>query len=271
MHTQRKNKIIAIIVTVAFHALLLLVLVLSCLHYQWPPKDAEPLRPEQEDEIMFGGEFVQLGNVAAPTQSEMAEAEPAEAEKTAPEPQPQGEELRNSGEAQDRPKEVVTSKEPSPMKVKAKEKTPEKPKGAVKSEPTAQDKQKAAEEAQKRKIASRMKFGSASGSGAGQAGQPDGNSASGAISGRPGVGGLGGYTLASWGRPSSPAEGTITITVKVNSRGNVVSASYAGGSGAAASNSAVRKSCIAAARQSSFSVPKNTTTDAVGTITWRFE
>ena len=108
-------------------------------------------------------------------------------------------------------------------------------------------------------------------SGSGKAGSPNGNSTSGSLTGKPGIGGLGGYTLENWSRPSSSLEGTITIQVKVNARGNVVSASYASGTGAAAGNQAARSSCIAAARQSSFSVPKNTTTDAVGTITYRFE
>ena len=116
-----------------------------------------------------------------------------------------------------------------------------------------------------------MKFGTSGSTGSGKAGSPNGNSSSGALTGKPGIGGLGGYTLENWSRPSSSLEGTITIQVKVNARGNVVSASYASGTGAAAGNQAARSSCIAAARQSSFSVPKNTTTDAVGTITYRFE
>ena len=142
---------------------------------------------------------------------------------------------------------------------------------AGKSEQAEQDKLKAQQEAERKKISNRVKFGTSGSTGSGKAGSPNGNSSSGALTGKPGIGGLGGYTLENWSRPSSSLEGTITIQVKVNARGNVVSASYASGTGAAAGNQAARNSCIAAARQSSFSVPKNTTTDAVGTITYRFE
>ena len=180
--------------------------------------------------------------------------------------------MKDAGEAVDRPKEVVTTKQESPMKVTKKEE-PKKtePKGTTKSEQTERDQTKAQQEAQRKQIASRMKFGTTNGSGSGQTGSPNGNSDSGARSGKPGIGGLGGYTLDHWSRPTSAVEGTITISVKVNARGNVTAASYAGGSGSAAANIAARNSCIAAAKASTFSVPKNTTTDAVGTITYRFE
>ena len=180
--------------------------------------------------------------------------------------------MKDAGEAVDRPKEVVTTKQESPMKVTKKEE-PKKtePKGTTKSEQTERDQTKAQQEAQRKQIASRMKFGTTNGSGSGKTGSPNGNSDSGARSGKPGIGGLGGYTLDHWSRPTSAVEGTITISVKVNARGNVTAASYAGGSGSAAANIAARNSCIAAAKASTFSVPKNTTTDAVGTITYRFE
>ena len=238
---SNKNTILAIIVTLLFHVLLVLILVTSHLTYTWPPKDAIELEKLPQEEIMFGGEFVQLGNVEAPA-------------------------------SQDKPKQVVTTKQESPMKVQKKEE-PKKtePKGTTKSEQTEADKTKAQQEAQRKQIASRMKFGSTNGSGSGQTGSPNGNSDSGARSGKPGIGGLGGYTLDHWSRPTSSVEGTIIISVKVNARGNVTSASYAGGSGSAAANIAARNSCIAAAKASTFSVPKNTTTDAVGTITYRFE
>jgi len=265
-----KNNIIALIATLAVHIAVLLILVFSALHYTWPPDEATALEQMPQEEIMFGGEFVQLGNVQESVADDMQKASPAEATEKADEPKLPGNELKDAGEAQDRPKEVVTQKTESPMKVK-KEDPKQKPKGATKSEQAEQDKVKAQQEAERKKISNRVKFGSTSGSGSGKAGSPNGNSASGAISGKPGIGGLGGYTLENWSRPSSQLEGTITIQVKVNARGNVVAASYASGTGAAAGSSAARNSCIAAAKQSSFSVPKNTTTDAVGTITYRFE
>lgn len=266
-----KNNIIALVATIVIHIAILLILVFSALHYTWPPEDKILAEQMPQEEIMFGGEFVQLGNVQEPAADDMQKASPAEATEKADEPKVPGKELNNAGEAQERPKEVVTQKAESPMKVKKEKEPKQKPKGATKSEKAEQDKVKAEQEAERKKISNRVKFGSASGSGSGKAGSPNGNSASGAMSGKPGIGGLGGYTLENWGRPSSHLEGTITIQVKVNARGNVVQASYAGGTGAAAGSQAARSSCIAAARQSSFSVPKNTTIDAVGTITYRFE
>ena len=269
---SNKNTILAIIVTLLFHVLLVLILVTSHLTYTWPPKDAIELEKLPQEEIMFGGEFVQLGNVEAPASQDLAQTSPAEAPAKADEPKVEGHDLKDAGEAQDKPKQVVTTKQESPMKVQKKEE-PKKtePKGTTKSEQTEADKTKAQQEAQRKQIASRMKFGSTNGSGSGQTGSPNGNSDSGARSGKPGIGGLGGYTLDHWSRPTSSVEGTIIISVKVNARGNVTSASYAGGSGSAAANIAARNSCIAAAKASTFSMPKNTTTDAVGTITYRFE
>ncbi|MGN0213700.1 MAG: hypothetical protein ACI4AH_02695 [Muribaculaceae bacterium] len=263
-----KNKIIALIATLAVHIVALLILVFTALHYKWPPDEATLAEQKPQEEIMFGGEFVQLGNVQQPAADKMQPSSPAEATETADEPKLPGNELKDAGEAQELPKQVVTQKSESPMKVKKEE---EKPKGATKSEQSEQDKLKAQQDAERKKISNRVKFGSSGSTGNGSAGSPNGNSSSGALTGKPGIGGLGGYTLENWSRPSSSLEGTITIQVKVNARGNVVSASYAGGTGAAAGNQAARSSCIAAARQSSFSVPKNTTTDAVGTITYRFE
>lgn len=266
-----KNKTIALIATLAVHIVALLILVFTCLHYKWPPDEAVLAEQKPQEEIMFGGEFVQLGNVEQPAADEMQPSSPAEATETADEPKLPGNELKDAGEAQEQPKQVVTQKSESPMKVKKEEEPKQKPKGATKSEQAEQDKLKAQQEAERKKISNRVKFGTSGASGSGKAGSPNGNSTSGALTGKPGIGGLGGYTLENWSRPSSSLEGTITIQVKVNARGNVVSASYAGGTGAAAGNQATRSSCIAAARQSSFSVPKNTTTDAVGTITYRFE
>lgn len=266
-----KNKIIALIATLAVHIVALLILVFTALHYKWPPDDATLAEQKPQEEIMFGGEFVQLGNVEQPTADDMQPSSPAEATETADEPKLPGNELKDAGEAQERPKQLVTQTAESPVKVKKEAEPKEKPKGATKSEQSEQDKLKAQQEAERKKISNRVKFGTSGSTGSGKAGSPNGNSSSGALTGKPGIGGLGGYTLENWSRPSSTLEGTITIQVKVNARGNVVSASYAGGTGAAAGNQAARSSCIAAARQSSFSVPKNTTTDAVGTITYRFE
>lgn len=271
MKSNKNNTLLAIIATLLFHVALVFILVTTHLYYSWPPKDQEELEKIPQQEIFFGGEYVQLGNVGDFYDNSLADASTAEAAEQADEPVMPDNDIRNAGEANDRPKELVSSAEESPMKVAKKKQEDKKPQSATKSEQAEQEKVKAEQEAQRKKIESRMKFGNSSGSGSGKAGSPNGNSDSGARSGKPGIGGLGGYTLDYWTRPTSTVEGTIIISVKVNARGKVTSASYAGGSGSAAANVAARQSCIAAAKASSFSVPKNTTTDAVGTITYRFE
>ena len=109
------------------------------------------------------------------------------------------------------------------------------------------------------------------GSGSGKSGSPNGNASTGALKGQPGHTLGPGYTLASWGKPSSGYDGEIVIKVRVNSLGQVIEATYLRGTGAAAANRQVRRSCEQASLSSRFSVPKNATGDKVGTIIWRFE
>lgn len=190
--TLNKNKIIALIATLAVHIVALLILVFTALHYKWPPDDLNLAEQKPQEEIMFGGEFVQLGNVEQPAADEMQPSSPDEATETADEPKLPGNELKDAGEAQEQPKQVVTQKAESPMKVKKEEKPKEKPKGATKSEQAEQDKLKAQQEAERKKISNRVKFGTSGSTGSGKAGSPNGNSSSGALTGKPGIGGLGG-------------------------------------------------------------------------------
>ena len=117
-----------------------------------------------------------------------------------------------------------------------------------------------------------MKFGQSGtgNNGAGSAGSPNGNATVGAVSGSPGFN-LKGRTLADWHRPASAPLGTITIRVSVNRQGKVTSASYLSGTGAAAASQSARQSCIAAARQSQFSVDEDAPASQTGTITYNFK
>ncbi len=265
MKERDKNQIIAIIATLVFHVVFLLILLYSFLYYSYPPKEGEPPIPKKED-IMFGGEYVMLGNVQTPSNMGMTESEPYVQEKSKT-TQVEGDEMEDAGPKADASKPLISSKNESPMKVNDK---PVKKSGPSKEEIAEQEKIKRQKE-QADRISQRVSFGKTSGKGGGQQGSPNGNSSSGAVSGAPGVSGLVGYTLASWGRPNSPDAGIVRIRVRVNSRGKVISARYAGGSGSAAASSTVRQSCVRASLNSQFSVPENATTEAVGTITWRFE
>ena len=87
---------------------------------------------------------------------------------------------------------------------------------------------------------------------------------------QPGISGLVGYTAEYWGRPHSKWTGKVNVQVRVNPRGKVIEAHAVSGSGEAWAHPEVRRSCEQAARESAFSVPKNRTSEGIGTITWRF-
>ena len=106
--------------------------------------------------------------------------------------------------------------------------------------------------------------------GKGKAGQTDGNSETGAISGAPGTN-VGGRTLAHWVKTSSTKSGTIVVAVSVNPDGKVISAKVQSGSGAAYADATTRTRCEQASLQCSFSVAKDETKEQRGTITWRFK
>jgi len=257
---DRRNRLIAIIATVMFHIIVLVLMLCMYLRYtgneprKWPPQDTS--------EILYGGELIIEGN-----EQEQAESNNTPAPSSSPQQaQQQADDIVNQGEAgQVAP--LVTSAQESSAKVKDKPQ-PEKT-GPTKEELAEQERIKREQEAAQR-IRNQVKFGN-TGSGSGKAGSPEGNSAVGATGGTPGHT-LAGRTLESFGRPKSQYTGTVRIRVCVNRDGYVVGTpTYDGGDGPASANSAVRQSCIAAARQSRFSVSLNAQAEQVGVITWRFE
>lgn len=266
MKGKDKDKIIGIIATVVFHAVLIIALVFACLYYSYPPKDAdERLLPKRED-VLFGGEYVMIGDAELPSSEDFAQKSPETAE-VSEQPTIEGNDMENSGETGENASNLVEQGGESPMKTtKKSEKS-----GATEAEMREEAERIKRQKETAEKISKRVSFGNTSGKSTGKSGSVEGNSTTDVASGAPGVSGLEGYTLSSWGRPSSPVHGTVNIKVRVNARGKVISASYAGGSGSAASNAAVRRSCEQASLQSQFSVPNSTTTEGVGIITWRFE
>lgn len=262
----RRTTVIAMVITVLFHAAMAVVLLMLCLRYTperqtdrtWPPVDSS--------EVLFGGEYVMTGD--SPEFSESAdESAPAEQDEATP-PAPIAESLDNAGTPSPQPAPVVASSNPSPAKV-IKE-TPTEPTGPSKAEIEAAERARREEET-RQKIASRVKFG-ASGSvasGQGKAGSPDGNATTGSLSGTPGFN-LKGRSLASWQTPPSAPLGTITVRVSVNRQGQVTEASYQSGTGAASVSTTARANCVRAARASRFSVDTDGPALQIGTITYRF-
>lgn len=271
-NNSRRNEITAALITLLLLVATLLVLVYTNLRYQWPPADMEIAQLKQ-DSIMFGGEFVMLGNTPDPTESDEMDSEaPNEADDVLQQPSVEGDDMDDAGPAAKKPKPVVTTPEESPMKVKEKPKEEKK----QKTGPTTDKKPDAKQEQVKRgtdaATNSRVKnaFGKSGGTGTGKQGSPDGNASHGALGGKPGLGGLVGYTLEYWGRPHSKWEGKVNVRVRVNTRGKVIEAKAVSGSGEAWAHPEVRRSCEEESLKSAFSVPKNTTTEGIGTITWRF-
>lgn len=276
MNDNNKSKIAALLLTLLWTVGTVLVMLYTNLHYEFPPKDMQ-LAQLQQDTIMFGGEFVELGNLPDLSQNEQMDLDtPTPSEQQSDQPDVEGDDLEDAGEPTPKPepKPVVTAKQESPMKVKEKPKE-EKPQktGPAKSEkPDAkQEKVKRGKETTTPKN-DRVKdaFGKSTGTTTSKTGSPDGNASQGERSGQPGISGLVGYTAEYWGRPHSKWTGKINVQVRVNPRGKVIEAHAVSGSGEAWAHPEVRRSCEQAARESAFSVPKNRTSEGIGTITWRF-
>lgn len=258
MGNNRTYRIIAIAVTVLLHVVILLIMFWSRLTFVKP----EEPQPPQKTDISFGGEYVELGDIPLPDRN----GDPAQstaAEKATP-PADDNADAGKQGEGSS----LVSTNAESAMK------TPKKHNGPTKEELEEQaraKREREKQESESRKISSNVKNAFGKAGGKGKSGSPDGNASQGALAGQPGHTLGVGYTLSSWGKPSSGFDGEIYIKVRVNSQGKVIDASYLKGTGAAAANEKVRRSCVQASLRSRFSVPKNATGEKVGTIIWRFE
>ena len=269
MTQHNSDRIIAVTGT----AIVLILLALSLMTYYYrvqiyPPEDRK-WPPVDSSEIVFGGEYVKLGDIPLPQ------------EQTDNQPLPENNEAAPAVDAMDmadagkqkveEPVKVVQSKRESPMKVKENPKTEKR--GPSAEELLEQERKKREQEQaeQQAQIANRMKSGfGKSASGSGTSGSTNGNSTTGALSGAPGHN-LKGRTAESWGRPRSTKSGTIQVRVSVNPQGQVISARYVGGTGPAAADPNVRNSCVEASRNSKFSVDLDGAANQSGVITWKFE
>ena len=289
---RRKNSLWALLLTLLITVGTLALLLRFTLRYEQLP-DRPDLTQLAQDSILFGGDYVMLGNTLDNIQNDLMdqqEAENSASPEQGDDPDIDADDLEDAGEANQKTPPLVTQKTESPHKVKEQPKEAEpKKSGPVKEnekkveKPKAKDKNAEAQETKSKNnneqktptsnaTENRVKnaFGSGSGKGGGQQGSASGNSNQGVLAGKPGVTGLAGYTLEYWAKPvpNSKWSGRVMVRVTVDPRGKVTSAKATGATGDLASHPEVRRACEQAALKSQFSVPKNTMTEGIGTVTY---
>lgn len=240
MENNRRHRAIAAAATLLFHALLIAALVAGVLRYsseqdqpEWPPADSS--------EILFGGEFVMVGDQGA-----------AEAEAAA--------ETADVSDVSDVTDVTDVAAPSGDIKVPKALKVSKDPK-AEKAE---------AEKAEKAEKAEAIKDRVSFGKGKGKAGQPDGNSADGAVSGIA-ASGLGNRKAVSLPSPEKGPMGKIVVKITVDRNGNVTSAAYLSGIAPANASASARRSCVEAARRSRFSADPDAPASQTGTITYTYK
>lgn len=259
-----KPRIIGIIGTIVFHVLILVISL--CFFIEHSPQQQPEWPPCDSSEILFGGEYVMLGDIAQPLAKANEKPAPSKNELDSRE----ANDLNDSG-SKGESSQVTSSTKESTMKVV--ENTPQK-QGPTQEELEAQERARIQEET-KQQIQNQIKnqFANKNNgqkpSDGGNAGQQDGNSETGVISGAPGV--SSGLTLSNWVKTTSTKSGSVVIAVTVNPQGKVTKATFQSGTGAAGADTQIRSRCEQASLKCSFSVKKGETKDQRGTITWRFK
>lgn len=260
--SSNKSRLAGLIGTVIFHVVVLIVLLTIFVRYnpaeeatrEWPPADSS--------QILFGGEYVMVGDIPDPSAS-VAEPAPEATPEPAPEPPVPAEPTTPA----------ISTTRPSPSKVVKNDQAAERARAAdrAREQKEIDEKNRRQQQQQQQRQAATNRVSGAF-AGKGSQGSPNGNSTRGVTAGQPGTD-LKGRTLAHWTRPSSTEAGTITVNVVVNASGAVTSATYNPGrsKGGAAASASARASCIAAARQCRFSVATDGTTTQRGTISFHFK
>ncbi len=289
---RRKNSLWALLITLLITVGTLALLLQMTLRYEQDP-NLPDLTQLAQDSILFGGDYVMLGNTMDNLQDEFMDQDAADqsaSPEEGDEPDIEGDDMEDAGEVNQKTPPLVTQKTESPHKVKEQPKEaepkksgPTKPNDKVVEKPKAKDRKAEAQET-KSKTTTEQKtsasnatdnkvknaFGNKGGNGGGQQGSPSGNSNQGVLAGKPGIGGLVGYTLDYWAKPipNSKWSGRVVVRVTVSPRGQVTKASAISATGDLASHPEVRRACEQAALKSRFSVPKNTMTEGIGTVTY---
>lgn len=254
MDSTRKERIAAAAITAVIAVVGLIVLLTVVLTF--PPRDWEERHPvEEESELLFGGEYVMLGDIPVPSSAESV---------TRSDAAPDGADLSDAGAVAEAPA-VVTSEAPSSMEVPAKPEPPEK---------TGPTKEEIEQAEARRRVGSRMNFSSSSAdnsSSGGKTGSPDGNAQSGAVSGQPGHNLRGRHLLNRVTPADRNATGSVEVAITVDRSGKVTSARAVGGTPTASSNKSVRNACVDASLKLRFSASDEAPASQSGTVVWRFD
>ena len=288
---RRKNSLWALLLTLLITVGTLALLLSFNLRYEQMPNDLE-LTQLAQDSILFGGEYVMLGNTMDNVTNDLMDedaSDPSASPEQGDDPDIEADDMEDAGEVNQKTPPLVTQKTESPHKVKEQpkeaepkksgptkenDKRPEKPKAQNKNSEAQQTKSKQTSEQTTASSATSNKvknaFGKSNGNGGGQQGSEGGNSSQGVLAGKPGISGLVGYTLDYWAKPvpNSKWSGRVVVKVTVSPRGQVTKANAVSATGDLASHPEVRRACEQAALKSRFSVPKNTMTEGIGTVTY---
>ena len=284
-NNDNRNRLLSAIITLLLGGGIVALLLFTSLHYHYPPLDGEEETQLLQDTIMFGGEFVELGDF-----EEMLNDEAAQPDDAAEQPSESDNnelagqnDLSDNGVFDEAPQQqVATPTQPSPMKVqeqpkklpaekKTEQPTPKPPQkqGDPKQQPAVKkpEQPKPATPAAPSEADKRMSkaFGKSNGNGEGKQGNPDGTKGAEKAVGKPGVGGLEGYTLEYFPTAKCPAPGTVVIRVTVSPTGAVTKATITGGS---VTDPTTRNRCLSLARQSRFRVPVGQSIERTGTLTY---
>ena len=296
--SNKKDKLIALVAAIVFHALLLLLLAFLTIHKAKIDKEREDGVPvllgqvedaagedmgglpvdagESEEDVDGAGEHepeeesVPVAPVPHKSQPKIEEHKPAKREDVA---QPEKKSDAKPVITQDKEKSVTA--EEAARKKAAEE-------AARKKAAEEAARKKAAEEAAKAAVNNRVAgaFGSGGNkgdsgntSGKGNQGSATGNSNVGSSTGQGGLGTgttarVGNRTVVYLARPAyadSQSEGTVIVAIRVDAAGKVISASV---TRSTTSSSALKSAAVAAAKQSKFSEGNAVES---GTITYRFK
>lgn len=266
MTESRKYKIISLSITILILAIAIVGLFMVKLSYrpadgsQWPPV-------VDSTQLLFADQYVEIEPLVPVPNTGGRPDDGASA------PNPDANDLVNSGAVADEVAPLTSSHVESPVKVTPKE--PQTPAGPSAEELAEQERQRrekeASQEAQNR-VGKLGKIPGAKGNGEGNSGEGTGAASSrGALRGSAGGYGLGGRGVSvSADGIDCPNPGKVTVKIWVNQQGEVTKAEIIPAS-TTITDSSVRNACLARARAAKVSPKTDAPVEQIGTITFNFK